>query len=786
MLKIPGRLLLLLGSVLTTMPGYGSPVNVNPIILSRSAAPGAGGISATTTPQVVGQMRNGSRRGMSENTQWPSVTFLLAVSSGGKGTVGAPGAMNGHRSYGDMSLISKTDLVSTVRGDLISSAQLSITSTATDRITPTVTWTTPRAIRYGTALGTTQLDAKANVPGVLTYLPAAGTFLKAGTHTLNVTFNPIDDSTYNVVTKTVSIQVNQVVPTISWPAPVSIQQGTALSSAQLNATSNVFGTFSYAPAVGAVLPSGTEALSVSFSPNDKTDYASVTASNSITVNEASTQPQGCGGPTINLSEGMSQSAIQGAISSAPNCALVVFAAGTYDINSPLTIPCNSLTFTGPIATPATAEITTSAAYISLMAMYGGCTLGTTTIEYLNFNGAGPLYVDTGGYSNIIFEHNQVTSVPFEPNYYGTVSSLFFDGNVNNTDSNITIAYNTFGDSNSCTAGLEIDDGSCAGAIFNEVGYLTNLTVKYNYFYHLNEGMHWQQVGYNANGDQPVSTCNNCDVEYNYFNDIVRIALENQSSVVGAQTIMSNNVFGNPSPTLTYSSMALSAPCCLSGRMQNEHSTTAPTDTIQNNVMFNNLGTSTPTQIGLELAGNLVATNNLIQGDFCTGGAYGYNFGTPVIQNNTAQGYYMSSGAGCTFGPGGFWQEDGCTSCGPLSITNNTTGATPTAIPSVAPSIFPAPGAQSFPLTVTLTDPGYTSGNQPLGNTGIWYTTDGSAPVPGVGTAHYIASGGTITLSGPATVQAVGMWGTSPQPTSYPPGYGFVPSKVVTAAYSVSR
>ncbi|MGB8539357.1 MAG: Ig-like domain-containing protein [Acidobacteriaceae bacterium] len=113
------------------------------------------------------------------------------------------------------------------------------------------------------------------------------------------------------------------------------------------------------------------------------------------------------------------------------------------------------------------------------------------------------------------------------------------------------------------------------------------------------------------------------------------------------------------------------------------------------------------------------------------------------------------------------------------------GPTPSAVASVAPTISPASGPQTFPLTVTLTDPGYTSGPQPLANTGIWYTTDGSTPVPGSGTAQRLDSGGTVTLNAAATVKAVGMWGSSNQPSSYPAGFGFVPSNVVTATYSAS-
>src|SRR6185437_16201735 len=55
-------------------------------------------------------------------------------------------------------------------------------------------WNTPAAISYGTALGSTQLDAAANVQGTFTYSPASGTVLTAGTHTLTATFTPADPS----------------------------------------------------------------------------------------------------------------------------------------------------------------------------------------------------------------------------------------------------------------------------------------------------------------------------------------------------------------------------------------------------------------------------------------------------------------------------------------------------------------------------------------------------------------------------------------------------------------
>ncbi len=57
-------------------------------------------------------------------------------------------------------------------------------------VVPAVSWTAPAGIVYGTALGSLQLDATANVPGTFAYSPAAGAILGAGTHALSVTFTP--------------------------------------------------------------------------------------------------------------------------------------------------------------------------------------------------------------------------------------------------------------------------------------------------------------------------------------------------------------------------------------------------------------------------------------------------------------------------------------------------------------------------------------------------------------------------------------------------------------------
>ena len=152
--------------------------------------------------------------------------------------------------------------------------------------TPVITWADPASIPYGTTLSTTQLNATASVPGSFTYTPVAGSTPAAGTDTLSVTFVPSDSTNYATVTKTVDLTVTQVTPTITWANPATIPYGTTLSSAQLDATASVSGTFAYTPAVGNVPVAGTDTLSVTFTPTDATNYSSVTKTVQIVVTQA--------------------------------------------------------------------------------------------------------------------------------------------------------------------------------------------------------------------------------------------------------------------------------------------------------------------------------------------------------------------------------------------------------------------------------------------------------------------------------------------------------------------
>jgi len=159
-----------------------------------------------------------------------------------------------------------------------------------------ITWATPGAITYGTALNGTQLNATANVPGIFVYSPASGTVLTAGPQMLNVTFTPTDTTDDSTATASVTLTVNKATPVITWATPAAITAGTALSATQLNATANVPGTFSYSPASGTVLAAGSQLLTTTFTPTDSTDYSTATASVTLTVNPATST----GGFTITV------------------------------------------------------------------------------------------------------------------------------------------------------------------------------------------------------------------------------------------------------------------------------------------------------------------------------------------------------------------------------------------------------------------------------------------------------------------------------------------------------
>lgn len=180
---------------------------------------------------------------------------------------------------------------------------LSTSITITNVLMPTVTVVpTPSTITFGqsstinvtvsgsgpTPTGTVAVSDGIGDSCTITLSSGSGSCVvtPSSAQTLMVTAIYSGDSNYSSSTGTGSLIVNRATPVIAWGTPAPITYGTALSATQLDASANVPGAFLYTPAAGTVLGAGSQALSVSFTPTDTTDYTTATAAVTLIVNKA--------------------------------------------------------------------------------------------------------------------------------------------------------------------------------------------------------------------------------------------------------------------------------------------------------------------------------------------------------------------------------------------------------------------------------------------------------------------------------------------------------------------
>ena len=203
-------------------------------------------------------------------------------------TVSGPGALTYAPAAGTVLNAGTQTLTATAGATANYNAATASVTLLVTKATPSLTWTAPAPIVYGTPLSATQLNATANVPGTFAYSPAAGTLLNAGNgQTLSVAFIPSDNANYSAASATTTIDVAKAPSTITWAAPAPIVYGTPLSAAQLNATANVPGTFVYSAAAGTLLNAGNgQTLLVAFTPSDSANYTAASATTTIDVAKA--------------------------------------------------------------------------------------------------------------------------------------------------------------------------------------------------------------------------------------------------------------------------------------------------------------------------------------------------------------------------------------------------------------------------------------------------------------------------------------------------------------------
>jgi hypothetical protein len=162
-----------------------------------------------------------------------------------------------------------------------------------NKITPNITWTTPSSIIYGTSLSSTQLNASANVDGIISYASnPAGSILGVGNVLLNASFTPNNIITYNSTTANTTLIITKARPTLTSTNPSPMVYGIPLTSSdftiivtnpqnQSNITSN--GTITYSPSLPRIFNVGNSNITATFTPNDLANYIVNTTNISVSI-----------------------------------------------------------------------------------------------------------------------------------------------------------------------------------------------------------------------------------------------------------------------------------------------------------------------------------------------------------------------------------------------------------------------------------------------------------------------------------------------------------------------
>ena len=156
--------------------------------------------------------------------------------------------------------------------------------------TPTLSWSTPAPIQYGTALSAAQLNATATLPGTITYSQASGTILPAGAITLSATFVPADGTNYKSTSANVSLTVTKA-PLMLTVANLNRTFGSANPSFTGTVTGGVNGdtfaeTFSTTATASSIV--GSYPIAPSVSSASLANYTVTVNTGVLTVSQAGT------------------------------------------------------------------------------------------------------------------------------------------------------------------------------------------------------------------------------------------------------------------------------------------------------------------------------------------------------------------------------------------------------------------------------------------------------------------------------------------------------------------
>jgi phospholipase C/sugar lactone lactonase YvrE len=194
-------------------------------------------------------------------------------------------------------------------------------TTTAQKLASNLTWPTPAAITYGTALTSTQLNAKATygsttLTGAFVYSPANSNVPAAGNNTLSVVFTPTNSTNYTGATGSVTLLVNKAstttkITSVSPSTPIagqSVQVNLSVTAGYGKPTQSVTVNSTTGESCSATLSNGIGNCSLIFST---TGSRTLTATYSGDNNDLASSSAGFAlsvGVTGNFSLSMSPSA----------------------------------------------------------------------------------------------------------------------------------------------------------------------------------------------------------------------------------------------------------------------------------------------------------------------------------------------------------------------------------------------------------------------------------------------------------------------------------------------
>ena len=264
-------------------------------------------------------------------------------------------------------------------------------------------------------------SATTNASGVATLSSVSLAGLSAGTDPGSVVASFAGDATYAATSASGNLVVNPATPTITWANPADIVAGTPLGSTQLDATASIPGTFAYSPAAGTVLDAGQgQTLSVTFTPTDSTDYASVTTTATINVQKATptvtwANPAGITyGTPLGATQLDATASVPGTFAYSP-AAGTVLKAGAGQVLSVTFTPTDSIDYTA-VTTTATINVQQAVAPISWANpadIISGTTLGPAQLDATSSVPGTFVYTPAAG-TVLNVGQGQALSVTFNP------------------------------------------------------------------------------------------------------------------------------------------------------------------------------------------------------------------------------------------------------------------------------------------------------------------------------------------------------------------------------------